>query len=111
MTNAVFGAKQLPPFTGEARVTIRDDAPREAMKAKNVREHQVRGVFSTLNLAGTDEKTIRVARSVTVRTALKALPFCVTSGIPRTQLMQIYCHFRVGGVEVGVNLVLRDDRV
>ena len=56
MTNAVFGAKQLPPFTGEARVTIRDDAPREALKAKNVREHQVRGVFSTLNLAGGDEK-------------------------------------------------------
>ena len=27
------GAKQLPQFTGEARVTIRDDAPREAMKA------------------------------------------------------------------------------
>ena len=25
--------------------------------------------------------------------------------------MQIYCHFRVGGVEVGINLVLRDNRV
>ena len=24
MTNAEFGAKQLPPFTGEARVAIRD---------------------------------------------------------------------------------------
>ena len=36
VTNDEFRAKQLPPFTGEARVTIRDDAPREAMKAKNV---------------------------------------------------------------------------
>ena len=55
VTNAVFGAKQLPPFTGEARVTIRDDAPREALKAKNVREHQVRGVFGTLSLTSGDK--------------------------------------------------------
>ena len=48
VTNVGFGAKQLPPCTGEARVTIRDDAPLEAMKAKNVPEHQVRGVFGTL---------------------------------------------------------------
>ena len=55
MTNVEFGAKQLPPFTGEARVTIGDDAPRKAMKAKTVPEHQVRGAFSTLNLASGDE--------------------------------------------------------
>ena len=55
MTNAEFRAEQLPPVTGEARVTIRDDAPREAMKAKNVPEHQVRGVFGTLILASGDE--------------------------------------------------------
>jgi len=34
VTNVEFGAKQLPPFTGEARVTIRDDVPLEATKAK-----------------------------------------------------------------------------
>ena len=45
----------MPPCTGEARVTIRVDAPLEAMKAKTVPEHQVRGVFGTLNLAGGDE--------------------------------------------------------
>ena len=55
VTNAEFRAEQLPPITGEARVTIRDDAPRKAMKAKNVPEHQVRGVFGTLNLASGDE--------------------------------------------------------
>ena len=43
MTNAKFRAKQLPSFTGEACVTIRDDAPRKAMKAKNVPEHQSSG--------------------------------------------------------------------
>ena len=47
VTTAKFRAKQFPPVTGDARVTIRDDAPLEAMKAKNVLEHQVRGVFGT----------------------------------------------------------------
>ena len=36
VTNAEFVAKQLPQFTGEARVTILNDAPREAIKATNV---------------------------------------------------------------------------
>ena len=52
VTNAEFVATWLPPFTGEARVTIRYDAPPEAMKARNVPEHQVRGVFGALNLNG-----------------------------------------------------------
>ena len=55
VTNAEFRAEQLPPVTGEAGVTIRDDAPRKAMKANNVPEHQVRGVFGTLILASGDE--------------------------------------------------------
>ena len=55
VTNAEFRAKQLPPFTGEARVTIGDDAPRKAMNARNVAKHHVRGVFGILILAGGDE--------------------------------------------------------
>jgi len=34
VTNAGFGAKHLPPVTGEARIAIRYDAPLEAMQAK-----------------------------------------------------------------------------
>ena len=56
MTNAEFRAMQLPPFTAEAGVTNRDDAPWEGMKAKNVPEHHVHGVFGTLILATGDER-------------------------------------------------------
>ena len=93
VTNAEFETKQLSQFTDEPMVTIRDNAPLEAMNAKTVTEHHVRGIFSTLNLAGGDEMNHTRCSVCNCKNDIESI--AILRHLGKTE-DPVHCHFRVG---------------